>query len=81
MIRFFVLALLALSVSAQQRCDVSSITTASGSAAPTGQICPGDLIFEDNFDYIDGNHWDRENTLSGGGVRIEYDLNIDIYLK
>jgi len=67
MIRYLVLvALLALSVSAQ-RCAVSSITTASGSAAPSGQICPGDLIFEDNFDWFNDGHWDRDNTLSGGG--------------
>lgn len=69
MIRFLILALIAVSVSAGRDCD-PSLTTVSGTAAPTGEICPGDLIFEDNFDFIDLSKWQRENTLSGGGVCI-----------
>lgn len=71
MLRFCLIVLLCVSIKvyAQQRCDTPSITTASGSAAPTGVICPGELIFEDEFDFVDGNKWTKENTLSGGGVR------------
>ncbi|KAJ8969730.1 hypothetical protein NQ317_003329 [Molorchus minor] len=34
-------------------CDVASVTTVSGTHAPTGKICWGDLIFEENFDKFD----------------------------
>lgn len=44
-----------------------SQTTVSGSAAPTGTICSGDLIFEDTFDTLDHKKWQHENTLGGGG--------------
>lgn len=47
-------------------CTVSQ-TTVSGSAAPTGTICSGDLIFEDTFDTLDHKKWQHENTLGGGG--------------
>lgn len=70
MIRFVLLACLAVSVSAQ--CNPTP-TTVSGSAAPGGALCSGALIFEDNFDYFDGGKWSKENTLSGGGVSI-FDL-------
>lgn len=49
------------------KCD-PSVTTASGSSAPTGVICPGDLIFEDNFNSLSNAVWEHENTLGGGGV-------------
>jgi hypothetical protein len=45
----------------------SSPTTISGSHAPAGQICSGDLIFEDNFDEFDLKKWQHESTLAGGG--------------
>lgn len=63
-----ILAICVFSASAVQRDCTPSVTTASGTRAPTGEICPGDLIFEDNFDFIDFSKWSRENTLSGGGV-------------
>lgn len=50
-------------------CDVCSVTTTSGTYAPTTKICPGDLIFEDNFDDFDLKKWNHEQTLGGGGVR------------
>lgn len=65
---YIILVIFILSATAVQRDCTPSITTASGTRAPTGEICPGDLIFEDNFDFIDFGKWTRENTLSGGGV-------------
>lgn len=50
------------------RCEDLSPTTASGSAAPHGPFCPGDLIFEDNFDTFNHEVWHHENTLAGSGV-------------
>lgn len=69
MLRYLIVALAFTGVLADRDC-VPSLTTVSGTAAPTGVICPGDLIFEDNFDTIDLSKWQRENTLSGGGVSI-----------
>lgn len=40
-------------------------TTASGSKAPGG-FCKGQLIFEDNFDWLDQSKWHHEVTLAGG---------------
>lgn len=49
---------------------VKSPTTASGSAIQRGRkFCSGELIFEDNFDLLDFEVWEHENTLAGGGVR------------
>jgi beta-glucanase (GH16 family) len=44
-----------------------SVTTASGTRAPNGPYWPGQLIFEDNFDTLDFENWQHENTLAGGG--------------
>lgn len=49
-------------------------TTASGTKAPTGQICKGQLIFEENFDTFDRDTWTHELTLGGGGVSIQFDM-------
>ncbi|KAK9891860.1 hypothetical protein WA026_017348 [Henosepilachna vigintioctopunctata] len=46
---------------------IPSLTTASGTSAPRGDICSGDLIFEDNFHTLDLNKWQHEQTLGGGG--------------
>ncbi|CAH1105311.1 unnamed protein product [Psylliodes chrysocephalus] len=46
---------------------VKSSTTVSGTHAPTGTICTGDLIFEDTFDKLDLKKWQHEQTLGGGG--------------
>ncbi|CAH1367168.1 unnamed protein product [Tenebrio molitor] len=50
----------------RSQCNPSA-TTVSGTHAPTGQICSGDLIFEDNFDELDMQKWQHESTLAGGG--------------
>lgn len=34
------------------------------------------MIFEDNFDYLDFEKWQHENTLAGGGVSILTDLKL-----
>lgn len=52
-----------------------SITTASGSAARSGPICSGDLIFVENFDNLDKKIWEPEVTLWGGGVSIVFFSN------
>uniref|UniRef100_A0A1B0D530 Uncharacterized protein n=1 Tax=Phlebotomus papatasi TaxID=29031 RepID=A0A1B0D530_PHLPP len=46
---------------------VPSVTTVSGSHAPQGQICSGQMIFEDNFNDLDHGRWQHETTLAGGG--------------
>lgn len=58
-------------------CDVVSVTEASGThyTAPA-KLCPGDLIFEDQFDTFDVTKWQHEITLTGGGnYEFEYYLN------
>lgn len=54
------------------RCPSGKIspTTASGKVAPNGPFCSGQLLFEENFDKLDFDVWQHENTLSGGGVSL-----------
>lgn len=42
-------------------------TTVSGSKKPV-EICSGQLIFEDNFDNLNGTVWQHRVTLSGGRI-------------
>ncbi|XP_065094019.1 beta-1,3-glucan-binding protein-like [Ochlerotatus camptorhynchus] len=63
---FTCLLAVALAEESAPKCDESP-TTASGSQARAGPYCSGDLIFEDNFDYLDLEKWEHENTLAGGG--------------
>lgn len=35
-----------------------------------GSYCSGELIFEDNFDWLDEGKWQHEITLAGGGVSL-----------
>ncbi|KAG5670658.1 hypothetical protein PVAND_000906 [Polypedilum vanderplanki] len=44
-----------------------SVTTASGTRAPVGPFRRGQLIFEDNFEFLDHEKWEHENTMAGGG--------------
>lgn len=57
---------------------VQSVTTVSGSHAPQGQICSGQLIFEDNFNDLDHARWQHETTLAGGGVSFSCELTSHI---
>lgn len=43
-------------------------TTVSGSKAPTGRICKGQLLLNENFVEFDRDLWKHEVTLGGGGV-------------
>ncbi|KAJ3664408.1 hypothetical protein Zmor_008582 [Zophobas morio] len=52
---------------AKSQCATPSPTTATGTHAPTGQICSGDLIFEDDFDILNLQKWNHEITVGGGG--------------
>lgn len=45
-----------------------SVTKVSGTHAPNGELCAGDLLFEDTFDELDLKKWQHELTLGGGGV-------------
>lgn len=42
-----------------------SITTASGFSV-SGEICSGNLIFEENFERLDKHKWRPEVTFEGG---------------
>lgn len=61
-----VLILLSLLGSVLSQC-VPSVTRVVGTRAPGGQICSGQLLFEDNFNTLDDNNWFYENTMAGGG--------------
>ncbi|KAG5677473.1 hypothetical protein PVAND_007231 [Polypedilum vanderplanki] len=43
-----------------------TITRLDGFLAPS-TFCAGDLVFEDNFDFVDTSKWLFDNTLGGGG--------------
>lgn len=47
---------------------IPSVTTVSGTHAPGGVICSGQLLFEDDFNSFDLNKWSHEITIGGGGV-------------
>uniref|UniRef100_A0A182IYP3 GH16 domain-containing protein n=1 Tax=Anopheles atroparvus TaxID=41427 RepID=A0A182IYP3_ANOAO len=57
-------------------CERASVTTASGALVKRSAFCPGELIFEDNFDRLDLEKWQHEHTLGGGGNwEFQYYLN------
>jgi beta-glucanase (GH16 family) len=64
---FYLSLLLGVFHQCRSQCATPSPTTASGTHAPTGEICSGDLIFEDEFDELDMQKWNHESTLGGGG--------------
>jgi hypothetical protein len=70
MLKFLALAVLVACALAEEepekRCGWTP-TTASGRHAPA-QICAGQLIFEDNFDFLDHTKWEHEVNSDGGGV-------------
>lgn len=43
-------------------------TKVSGTHAPTGRICKGQLLLDEQFDNFDKSLWQHELTLGGGGV-------------
>lgn len=58
-------------------CCMPSITTASGFGYEVPQnFCSGRLIFEDNFDHLNLQHWKHEVTMSGcGNSEFEWYVN------
>ncbi|XP_055607290.1 beta-1,3-glucan-binding protein-like [Uranotaenia lowii] len=57
-------------------CEKASVTTATGSFVDRKAFCPGELIFEDNFDELNMDKWQHEHTLGGGGNgEFQYYLN------
>lgn len=56
-----------------------SVTTVSGNAIKFGEICQGQLIFEDDFNDLNENIWQHEITVGGGGVSLT--LNMMLYTR
>lgn len=59
---------LAKRTASSDECEEKSVTTASGTHAPSGEYCRGQLIFEDNFDVFNFRKWQHEITLTGSAV-------------
>lgn len=68
--RLFVVlvTLLTIFVDRIQSSCVRSATTVSGKNAPTGTLCSGQLILQENFNEFNRSLWTHEITLGGGGV-------------
>jgi beta-glucanase (GH16 family) len=49
------------------KCVLQSKTTAKISKVDT-TFCPGEIVFQENFDSLDNATWRHENTLRGGGT-------------
>lgn len=47
-------------------------TTVSGTKAPNGRICKGQLLLNEQFKDFDRDLWKHELTLGGGGVSIYF---------
>lgn len=47
-------------------------TTVSGTKAPSGRICKGQLLLNEKFTDFDRDLWRHELTLGGGGVSVLY---------
>lgn len=62
---FLILAIISLAANRIEGCT-PSVTTVTGTHAPA-QVCSGELIFEDNFDFLDVSRWKHEISLAGGG--------------
>lgn len=69
------LLLLLLFGKEQFECPNGTISTFSGRHAPKWEVCPGNLIFEDNFTFLDMSKWEHELTLRGGEVSFNCVLN------
>lgn len=64
---FIIVVLFCLTAnSAHAQVCTPSVTTVSGTHAPS-TVCSGQLIFEDNFDFLDTSRWKHEVSLAGGG--------------
>lgn len=64
---FIIVVLFCLTAnSAYAQVCTPSVTTVSGTHAPSN-VCSGELIFEDNFDFLDTSRWKHEVSLAGGG--------------
>ena len=53
-----------LAIIKSQSCVEKSITTTTGTRALIGPFCPGQLIFEENFDTFDLDLWQHEVQFS-----------------
>lgn len=50
---------------------VRSATIVSGTNAPKGNLCSGQLILNENFHEFNNELWEHEITLGGGGVSVQ----------
>lgn len=66
---FVVLLLVVTDYVYSQECGATA-TKVSGSSAPTGQICAGQLLLDEQFNSFNTDLWKHEVTLGGGGVSI-----------
>lgn len=66
MLAFVLFAVFALATSAAQSdgCEPTP-TTVSGTAAPKGTLCKGQLLLNENFDLLDSSLWKHEVRLTG----------------
>lgn len=46
----------------------TSITRVSGRNVPVNRLCAGQLLLNEEFNYLNKNLWEHEITLGGGGV-------------
>jgi hypothetical protein len=63
-LKIFFLVMISSVIVCAQVCN-PTISTVKGSKAPTGTLCSGQLIFEENFNTIDTSKWFFENTMGG----------------
>lgn len=75
--KILILATLAVTLNAE---CVPSVTTARLSLAPTGPICSGDLLFEDNFDELKSASW-KHSTVAGENFHDFVDSRKNSYTK
>lgn len=56
----------------------STVTTVSGTHAPKGAICSGQLILNEDFHQFNHQLWKNEITFGGGGVNLHLKKKIEI---
>lgn len=62
-----ILIIAAVLCSALSLARACTVTTVSGTHAPAGSFCSGDLLFEETFDTLSTSKWRHDITMGGGG--------------
>lgn len=47
-----------------------TISRVSGKNVPSGPLCSGQLLLNEQFNYLNKNLWKHEITIGGGGVSV-----------